>query len=143
MPVPAGNLSGLQAGPAGHFYYLRRQDQGQALHHYDLVKRKDEVTIAALDNYGLSADGKKVVYVKDKAVFVSKLEKVTPGEGRLPAGDIEVHIDPRAEWQQIFDEAWRINRDYFYDAEHARRRLESDASEVRRRSCRTSPRART
>ena len=28
--------------------------------------------------------------------------------------DLEVRIDPRAEWAQIFDEAWRINRDYFY-----------------------------
>jgi tricorn protease len=114
VPVPAGNLSSLQAGPAGHFYYLRRQDQGAALHHYDLTKRKDEVTIASLDNYVLSGDGKKVAYVKDKALFVSKLEKVTTGEGRLAAGDIEVRIDPRAEWAQIFDEAWRINRDYFY-----------------------------
>ncbi|MCK7482686.1 MAG: hypothetical protein M0C28_40370 [Candidatus Moduliflexus flocculans] len=28
---------------------------------------------------------------------------------------VEVRVDPRAEWPQIFDEAWRINRDYFYD----------------------------
>ena len=38
----------------------------------------------------------------------------TPAEGRLAVADLEVQIDPRAEWAQMFDEAWRINRDYFY-----------------------------
>ena len=37
------------------------------------------------------------------------------GEGKLNLDAIEVRVEPRAEWQQIFDEAWRINRDYFYD----------------------------
>ncbi|HEY2785077.1 MAG TPA: PDZ domain-containing protein [Fimbriiglobus sp.] len=35
--------------------------------------------------------------------------------GRLNLDAVEVRIDPRAEWKQIFHEAWRINRDYFYD----------------------------
>ena len=38
-----------------------------------------------------------------------------PGKGKLKIEAIEVRMDPRAEWRQIFDEAWRINRDYFYD----------------------------
>ena len=37
------------------------------------------------------------------------------GDGKLKLDAIEVRVDPRAEWPQIFDEAWRINRDYFYD----------------------------
>ena len=37
------------------------------------------------------------------------------GDGKLNLDAIEVRIDPRAEWKQIFHEAWRINRDYFYD----------------------------
>ena len=24
-------------------------------------------------------------------------------------------VDPRAEWRQIFADAWRFERDYFYD----------------------------
>jgi tricorn protease len=40
--------------------------------------------------------------------------KVDPTAGRLAVADLEVKIDPRAEWKQIFEEAWRINRDYFY-----------------------------
>ena len=33
----------------------------------------------------------------------------------IKTSELEVKIDPLAEWPQIFDEAWRINRDYFYD----------------------------
>jgi tricorn protease len=37
------------------------------------------------------------------------------GDGKLNLDAIEVRVDPRAEWKQIFDEAWRVNRDFFYD----------------------------
>src|SRR5207248_4079437 len=37
------------------------------------------------------------------------------GDQRLNLDAVEVRIDPRAEWRQIFEEAWRINRDFFYD----------------------------
>ncbi|MGW8268422.1 MAG: PDZ domain-containing protein, partial [Longimicrobiales bacterium] len=41
--------------------------------------------------------------------------KVNPAETRISAGDIQVRVDPRAEWNQMLREAWRIQRDYFYD----------------------------
>ena len=63
----------------------------------------------------MSADGKKLLYASDdKWSIVSTTKKIEPAEGRLNVEGIEVRVDPRAEWKQIFDEAWRINRDYFY-----------------------------
>ena len=41
--------------------------------------------------------------------------KAKPGEGVVKTGSMEVKIDPLAEWPQIFNEVWRVNRDYFYD----------------------------
>jgi tricorn protease len=38
-----------------------------------------------------------------------------PGEGILNVGEMEVYVDPRAEWQQMYREVWRIQRDFFYD----------------------------
>ncbi|HTH36898.1 MAG TPA: PDZ domain-containing protein, partial [Pyrinomonadaceae bacterium] len=38
-----------------------------------------------------------------------------PGEGVVNVGDMEVYIDPRAEWKQIYNEVWRLQRDFFYD----------------------------
>lgn len=119
LPVPAGDLVSLEAGDAGQIYYLRRTDDRQparfALHRFDLEKRKDEKLLEEMRQYRLSADAKKLLYARrDDWSIVSAKEKIDPAAGRIAAGEIEVKIDPRAEWAQIFDEAWRINRDYFY-----------------------------
>ena len=114
LPIPAAELSALSTGEAGQVYYLRATDGRRALHHYDLSKRKDEVLAPNVSAYVLSHDGKKVLYAQGQNFFISPVAKITPNEGRLAVADVEVRIDPRAEWPQIFDEAWRINRDYFY-----------------------------
>jgi tricorn protease len=40
---------------------------------------------------------------------------IRPGEGGLRIADMEVHVDPIAEWKQMYHEVWRIERSYFYD----------------------------
>ena len=59
-------------------------------------------------------------------------DKLDLAKFKLDVGRIQVKVDPPAEWAQIFDEAWRINRDYFYDPGYPRRRLAGHAGEVRR-----------
>ncbi len=127
VPLPAGNYSNLQAGPAGQFYYIESPADGgnpfgggpekSSLHQYDLNKRKDEVFIPGVRDYLVSADKKKVLYTGNNVwaiVAATLTPKPQPGQGKLNVDDIEVRIDPRAEWPQIFNEAWRVNRDYFY-----------------------------
>lgn len=114
--LPSGNLRNLQAGTAGQFYYIRSPDQGPGvLHQYDLNKRKDDAFVPGVTDYILSADKKKIL-LRNQAVWsiVGVTPKPQPGAGRVNMDDIEVRIDPRAEWNQIYNEAWRINRDYFY-----------------------------
>src|SRR6202451_3281267 len=48
-------------------------------------------------------------------VIVSALAPVKAGEGALRLNDVEVHVDPLAEWKQMYHEVWRIERSYFYD----------------------------
>src|SRR5262249_53702978 len=48
-------------------------------------------------------------------VIVSANTPVKPGEGALRIADMEVNIDPHAEWKQMYHEVWRIERSYFYD----------------------------
>ncbi len=75
-----------------------------------------EGPVAELDEYVLSADGKKMLYRKGSRSGITDAgSKPDPEKGVINTGAIEVKIDPLAEWPQIFDEAWRINRDYFYD----------------------------
>jgi tricorn protease len=48
-------------------------------------------------------------------VIVSAAAAVKPGEGALRLTDMEVNVDPVAEWKQMYHEVWRIERSFFYD----------------------------
>ncbi|MCH7657267.1 MAG: PD40 domain-containing protein [Bacteroidetes bacterium] len=122
LPVSSGNYYDLRAGEEGQVYYLEASvttggpnANDPKLHKYDLKDRKDEVILQKVDRYQISQDKKKILYAVNgdwNIVPASGEEK--KDDGKLKTDAIEVRIDPKAEWNQIFDEAWRINRDYFY-----------------------------
>jgi len=124
IPLPPGDYSNLSAGAAGQFYYIESPPDDNpfapgpaksSLHQYDLNKRKDDTFIPGVRDYLVSADKKKILYTGNNVwSLVAVTPKPQPGAGKINVDDIEVRIDPRAEWNQIFNEAWRINRDYFY-----------------------------
>lgn len=115
LPIQPGNLSNLQVGTAGHIYYLRTSGGSTSLNRYDLNQRKNETLLPSVNGYVVSADGKKLLYRnRDAWSIVQTTRPIQPSDGRIAADSIEVRIDPNKEWAQIFDEAWRINRDYFY-----------------------------
>jgi tricorn protease len=127
LPEPAANYSRLQAGAAGQVFYLEAQEApvrgkgpppGPALRRFDLAKRKSTAVMPNVVDYHLSADGKKALVLSRPdtwSIIDVGGAPPSPGKGKLNVAGIEVRIDPRAEWEQIFHEAWRINRDYFYD----------------------------
>jgi tricorn protease len=124
IPLPAGNYRDLQAGAAGQFFYIESEGGESAfgpgggkttLHKYDLNKRKDDSFMPDVAGYEISADKKKLLYVSKGAWgIVPTAKEAQHGPGKLNTEAMEVRIDPRAEWTQIYNEAWRINRDYFY-----------------------------
>src|SRR5579872_7495840 len=48
-------------------------------------------------------------------VIASATAPLKPGEGVLHLSDVEVKVDPVAEWKQMYHDAWRIEKSYFYD----------------------------
>lgn len=122
IPVKAGNLSNLQVGNEGEIYYMeapaaggRAGSRDLKLHKYDFKKRKDEVIIPKVNFYQISFDKKKILYRDGQSwKIVPESGKDEEGKGNLNIAAIQVHIDPVIEWKQIFHEAWRVNRDYFY-----------------------------
>lgn len=115
LPVPAGEYGNLQVGETGKVYYLRTVDGKSSLQQFDLKTRKTETWVPAAEGYEVTADGKKLLYRNGSAYHVvSTAKKAEGSEGKVAVEAVQVRIDPQAEWPQIFDEAWRINRDYFY-----------------------------
>ncbi len=115
IPVSRGNYSTLGNAKEGVLYYLSRtaHTRKTTLHKYDLKERKDESVMPA-DYYELSAKGKKMLYIKDRNIGITDAGK-KPKDGLINTSDVQVKIDPMSEWKNIFHEAWRVNRDYFYD----------------------------
>ncbi len=125
LPLPAAGYSSLQVGKSGELYYVKRNDiigRGErkpgTLQRYSLTKRKEDTLLEKVNDFELSRDGKRVLLaLPENAYSIADVgEKIDPAkQHKLAVDKIEVKIDPVAEWRQIFDEAWRINRDYFYD----------------------------
>ncbi|HEX9407714.1 MAG TPA: PDZ domain-containing protein, partial [Thermoanaerobaculia bacterium] len=123
IQLPEAVYFQLQVAKSGDLYYLKsnagfnRFESGDAnLSHYSLSKRKEDSLVEKVDAFELSRDGKRVLLkMKDNWSIADVAEKIDPAKHKLALDKVAVKVDPVAEWRQIFGEAWRINRDYFYD----------------------------
>ncbi len=117
LPITKGSYYNLQSGNKGEIYFLEYDfASGKSkLHRYNLKKKKNEVLGSGIRSYVVSNDGKKLLVQYRRGWAIVPAGKIKPGSGMLKTSSISVKIDPIAEWKQIFDEAWRVNRDYFYD----------------------------
>ena len=125
LPLPAREYRSLQAGD-GKLFYLEahpnefgsRKPTLYTLHAFDMKERKSEEYLRELRAYWLSGDGKKLLCLGEKNddyVVIDAEKKPEGSPDKLKLGGMEVYVDPRAEWQQMFDEVYRIQRDFFYD----------------------------
>ena len=130
LPIPAGNISHVSAA-RGRVFYMTTPErsfetalEGETpeLHVFDLDTRKDAVVVSPLDAYVLSADGSAVL-VKNKETYsisASAAEGKDVGKEKpkeLDLSHMQAFIDPVAEWNEMFHQAWRLERDLFYSPE--------------------------
>lgn len=116
LDVPERNYVELSAGKKGELFYgeLVENQPGMTLHKYTLKERKTEPFMTPLQYYTLSNDGGKLLYHSgDTWGVVPTQTPADIGVGKLNT-NLRMKLDPQKEWRQIFDEAWRFERDYFY-----------------------------
>lgn len=125
MPIKPANYIGLETGKAGTLFLAElpdvpRFDQTPAsISKFDLTTRKTEPFLGGITGFAVSANGEKVLYRQGPGWFIAATAAAPkPGEGALKLEGMEVHVDPRAEWTQMYHEVWRIQRDFFYDPGH-------------------------
>ncbi len=119
LPPAAGNYSNLEA-VSGKVVYLKGSNSGSAdkknaAAYYDLDKREEKTIADDISNYMISADGNKIMIAKDGAYYITDVAADQKLEKKMPTGQMEITVNPREEWHQIFNDVWRFNRDYFYD----------------------------
>lgn len=125
LPLPRGNYRHLAAGD-GVLYYLDK-DEGDFnrfefrnigpmdLHRFSIEDREAKMVIEGVDDYALSADGKHVAYRQRHKVGIIEAKETDSKGNALDLDGLEMRIDPVAEWTQIFNEAWRMERDFYYE----------------------------
>ncbi|HOC16819.1 MAG TPA: S41 family peptidase [Vicinamibacterales bacterium] len=124
IPVPPGNYSDLSVD-GKRLYYVSRdagRDAKRMLKTFPIDNKKPEAETFAEDivSYELSQDGKKLLLRKAKDFYVLDAAAKAPAAPELakrqvPLKDWTFRLDPREEWAQMYQEAWRLERDYFYD----------------------------
>jgi tricorn protease len=127
VPVPPGNYSELQATDK-RLCWLERGEEPepkQALQCLDIANKGDapETVIADVRSYEVSLDRKKMLVRKgdDFFIFDSDVKAASLSDPKaLPKVKIDISrwsfvTNPRAEFRELFFDAWRLERDYFYD----------------------------
>lgn len=114
LPVAAGNYSSLQA-VKGKLIYIKRNSDGAALKYYDIKEREEKQIIAPVDGYTASTGGEQLLVVQGSKWAVIKPAENQKADKALPTSEMIANIVPAEEWKQLFTEAWRLERDYFYD----------------------------
>jgi tricorn protease len=119
LPPKPGNYNNIQAAE-GKILYQRYPrtgsgDEASPLVFYDLKEREEKTILGDVDGYRLSADGKKALVWKRQSAAIVDIQPNQKMEKPLRTAELEMVVDPRAEWRQIFTDAWRLCRDFFYD----------------------------
>jgi tricorn protease len=120
VPIKSGVFAGLSTNDKGALVYVRASIRGseedaliQTINITD-DKPEEKTVVADADNFTMSADGKKLLIVKNGKPMISDAAPDAKPE-EVPTGGMTSEIDPREEWKELVLDAWRLERDFFYD----------------------------
>jgi tricorn protease len=134
LPVPAGNDFWLKAGHGkvlwasvdefteGEYEDIFRNKYGATqwtLHIFDMAGRKDVTLADKVRDFALSANGAQLLVRREDDLYTTTVDKAFASKaagGKLELSGLVYKVDLQKEWHQIFNDAWRWYRDFFYDA---------------------------
>lgn len=112
MALPLrGNYRSIVAGPSGFMFI----NEGSTVHKFDLSKLKAKEFGKGLRIHAVSANGKHMVVRAGRNWKVAKTSGANAKAAKTLKLDFNMKLNRVSEWKQIFEEAWRYERDYFYD----------------------------
>jgi tricorn protease len=115
IPGAPGSYGALAAVNNGVLYI--KGDDEPSLKLYNIDDRKEETVLDGVRGYELSANNEKLLVSMGRNTYA--IVNAKPGQktqdATLKLDTMEMRIDPKAEWTQEFNDAWRILRDWFYD----------------------------
>jgi tricorn protease len=116
LPIQPATYRNL-ASAGNTLYYIRksRKDAKPAFQMYDLAEKKEKA-LGSISGYEISANGQKMLVHKDGDYAIIDPPKETVSiKDKLDLSGMQVQLDRRLEWRQIYNESWRQMRDFFFD----------------------------
>ena len=136
IPMPPRRYVALQAGKAGSLFALEAPvgfgggglagPPGLVVHRFDLKERRSDMPFTGVTSFQVAHNGEKALYRQGANWFIGAIRPFPPRNAPplpppaspttpLKTADMEIRVDPREEWAQMYRDAWRIQREFFYD----------------------------
>ncbi len=117
IPLSRGNYRLITGGPAGTLFIGEQKDgvSGLVLQKFTLEKREAKEFVSGASQVSVSSDGNKMLARIGSDWKIMNTSSATGSDGKTIKITLKTQLDRSAEWKQIFEEAWRYEKDYFYD----------------------------
>jgi tricorn protease len=116
IPGPPGNYGNLAATDSGVLYATGAPGAPPRVELYNVEAKEKQPILEGTANFTISADRKTILFQGGNGYGILPLK---PGQkatdGQLALDKLDMKVDPRLEWRQMYVDAWRILRDWFYD----------------------------
>jgi tricorn protease len=118
LPLPVRNYSFTLSGTSGSVFIGEKKpnDKGYTVHKFDLGKRKAKEYASNVNQIAVSADGEQVLLQINSNWKVAGSKSANAESGKAVKVNLQMKLNRSEEWNQIFEEAWRYEKDYFYDS---------------------------
>jgi len=126
LPVSEGNYGNLTVAKDGALFYQRSTQPGATVEapgsssaeenrliRFDFSEREEKVVHTGLNSYSMSNGGTHLLIRQGSGLLTAETGSSITTKP-LNTGDLRMRINPRAEWKQIFDEGWRMQKEFFY-----------------------------
>lgn len=112
LPIPASNSISINGGIENKLLYL----DGNDINELNLENMKTSTLVQNGGNFVISSDGKTMLYNSKNEFFVlpAGTKPSSPDAGKIELKGIKLLVDPKAEWKEIFNEVWEMDKEYFY-----------------------------
>jgi tricorn protease len=117
LPMPVRNYGFTLNGASGSIFIGERipNSRGYTIHKFDLEKRESKEFASGVRQIAVSADGEQVLTQINNNWKVAGSKGASADDGKSVKMNLQMKLSRTEEWNQIFEEAWRYEKDYFYD----------------------------
>ncbi len=121
LPISPGSFGQLAVSDDNKLLFVRFGSRGGGesfaikIFDYKDDARDEKTVTSGAGGFALSGDGKKLLVMRGNSMSIMNAAAGGGGSTTVPTGDMQMTLNPKVEWRQILTDAWRLQRDFFYE----------------------------